>query len=247
MLRLMNDNCDDTSKRIDVLLCWTSEASTLPARTTTPRWVCEAWHWKDDALGDGRDYLLPRVRSLVDFNRYVLSMTGTIVQPVECAILSNCARMEIVLVVAENDIATDGDDEEEKRVVTRTDDGEDSLENDASASDDEWDVSWGGRSTVKARRKAALIVSECLASQLVASRKTTTRKGRVVADPRRALDDNNDNEEIALLTRTIHDGWVSCHSVRDVTERWCLVACGLAPPARDGNDPPTENPLPRPF
>ena len=137
MLRLTNDDCDDTSEHINVLLRWTSEASTLPARTTTPRWVREAWRWKDNALGDGRDYLLPRVHSLVDFNRYVLLMTGTIVRPVECAILSNCARMEIVLVIAENDVATDDNDEEEKRVVTRTDDGEDSLENDASASDDE--------------------------------------------------------------------------------------------------------------
>ena len=64
------------------------------------------WKWKDTVLGDGRDFFVPRPKTLLALQRYLMQcvdkeendgvemdVTGCIE---ECIILSNCARLEIV-------------------------------------------------------------------------------------------------------------------------------------------------------
>jgi hypothetical protein len=69
--------------------------------------VADIWRWKDLVLGDGRDFFIPRprtIRALQSYlsthhdrcenqHQYVIS---------ECVVLSNCARFEILLVVTTN-------------------------------------------------------------------------------------------------------------------------------------------------
>jgi hypothetical protein len=69
--------------------------------------VADIWRWKDLVLGDGRDFFIPRprtIRALQSYlsthhdrgenrHHYVIS---------ECVVLSNCARFEILLVVNTN-------------------------------------------------------------------------------------------------------------------------------------------------
>lgn len=78
-----------------------------PVSDKSPKIVRDVWKWKDVVLGDGRDYFIPRPRALkalsdilvgscvtvpYQSNDYVYTIT-------ECAILSNCARMDILLVM----------------------------------------------------------------------------------------------------------------------------------------------------
>ena len=78
-----------------------------PVSDKSPKLLRDVWKWKDVVLGDGRDYFVPRPRALkalsdvlvgssvkIPFQSeaYVYSIT-------ECAILSNCARMDVLLVM----------------------------------------------------------------------------------------------------------------------------------------------------
>jgi hypothetical protein len=62
--------------------------------------VRELWKWKDSVLGDGRDFFVPKPRTLVALQNYILdhcpSLSGQ--EESECVILSNCARFEIIVV-----------------------------------------------------------------------------------------------------------------------------------------------------
>ena len=60
--------------------------------------VRQIWKWKDTVLGDGRDFFVPKPKTLSALNRLLVESVGS----EECAVLSNCARLEILL-VAEKD------------------------------------------------------------------------------------------------------------------------------------------------
>lgn len=58
-------------------------------------------------LGDGRDYFVPKPKTLTALNQYILqegSSSGATIQ--ECAVLSNCARFEIIIWSGESDTTT---------------------------------------------------------------------------------------------------------------------------------------------
>jgi hypothetical protein len=67
----------------------------------------DVWRWKDVVLGDGRDFFAPHCKMLAILQS-VIMLTSTdcssndsyIVTIQECSILSNCARLEIILVVS---------------------------------------------------------------------------------------------------------------------------------------------------
>ena len=78
-----------------------------PVSDKSSKIIRDVWKWKDVVLGDGRDYFIPRPRALkalsdilvgssvrIPFksDKYVYTIT-------ECAILSNCARMDVLLVM----------------------------------------------------------------------------------------------------------------------------------------------------
>lgn len=54
----------------------------------------DLWKWKDAILGDGRDYFVPRPRTLKALQSYLLKDEHLLQ---ECVILSNCARFELLV------------------------------------------------------------------------------------------------------------------------------------------------------
>ena len=95
----------------------------LPPKTAdAPAIVRRAWTWKDTALGDGRDYFVPRPRALKTLNKLLVGTTIRLgcghrderkdeergedgcdrkYTVEECGVLSNCARLDFVLVVVQ--------------------------------------------------------------------------------------------------------------------------------------------------
>eukprot|EP00535_Pseudo-nitzschia_heimii_P003736 CAMPEP_0197193000 /NCGR_PEP_ID=MMETSP1423-20130617/26225_1 /TAXON_ID=476441 /ORGANISM="Pseudo-nitzschia heimii, Strain UNC1101" /LENGTH=496 /DNA_ID=CAMNT_0042646045 /DNA_START=118 /DNA_END=1608 /DNA_ORIENTATION=+ len=51
------------------------------------------WEWKDTALGDGRDFFVPRPKMLMALQHYLID---NIPDLTECSIISNCARLEVI-------------------------------------------------------------------------------------------------------------------------------------------------------
>jgi len=80
---------------------------------TSPKLIKDIWKWKDIVLGDGRDYFIPRPRALKALSDILIgsSLTQSISDNddvllhhgiEECAILSNCARMDVLLCLQTN-------------------------------------------------------------------------------------------------------------------------------------------------
>ena len=63
--------------------------------------IRELWRWKDAVLGDGRDFFVHRPRAISDLTSLIIGATFTNATQEwvidECAILSNCARMDVYL------------------------------------------------------------------------------------------------------------------------------------------------------
>jgi len=63
--------------------------------------IRELWRWKDAVLGDGRDFFVHRPRAISDLTNLIIGGTFTNATQEwvidECAILSNCARMDVYL------------------------------------------------------------------------------------------------------------------------------------------------------
>jgi hypothetical protein len=78
------------------------DEATLYYHSSKP--VRELWKWKDTILGDGRDFFVPKPRTLAALQNYILdhcpSLAGQELS--ECVILSNCARFEIIVVCQAN-------------------------------------------------------------------------------------------------------------------------------------------------
>jgi hypothetical protein len=66
--------------------------------------VKDVWEWKDEMLGDGRDFFAPNQKALKKLQdvlmKHINGSTDFAITLDECAILSNCARFEILLVVS---------------------------------------------------------------------------------------------------------------------------------------------------
>jgi hypothetical protein len=90
-------------------LKWSSETDP----TAFSKIVRDTWRWKDAVLGDGRDFFVPRPKTLSALQSYIQSSSQREYQqlaetteytydghPVfeECVVLSNCARFEIIIV-----------------------------------------------------------------------------------------------------------------------------------------------------
>lgn len=56
--------------------------------------VKDLWRWKDAVLGDGRDFFVPKPRTLTALNRHLIETCDSVV---ECSVLSNCARFELLV------------------------------------------------------------------------------------------------------------------------------------------------------
>lgn len=58
--------------------------------------VRQVWNWKDTVLGDGRDFFVPKPKTLTALNRYIVNKVEGVQ---ECSAISNCARFELLLLV----------------------------------------------------------------------------------------------------------------------------------------------------
>jgi len=74
-----------------------------PLSESSSKIIRDVWKWKDIVLGDGRDFFVPRPRALTSLSDIVVgsSCRNYVVQ--ECAILSNCARLDILIALSRND------------------------------------------------------------------------------------------------------------------------------------------------
>jgi hypothetical protein len=57
--------------------------------------VRDVWKWKDSSLGDGRDFFIPKPKTIQALQDFILRQCPSLS---ECVVLSNCARLEIVCV-----------------------------------------------------------------------------------------------------------------------------------------------------
>jgi len=55
--------------------------------------VRRLWEWKDTTLGDGRDFFVPKPKTLMALQQYLLKNIPSLM---ECSIISNCARLEVL-------------------------------------------------------------------------------------------------------------------------------------------------------
>ena len=80
-----------------------------------PKQVKDVWEWKDEMLGDGRDFFIPSQKSLEKLQGVLMKdikgSTEFELSLDECAIISNCARFEILFVISyENNNIQSNDD-----------------------------------------------------------------------------------------------------------------------------------------
>jgi len=78
--------------------------------------VRAVWRWKDAVLGDGRDFFVPKPKTVAALQSYLLAAAlddgdNNDNYWKECVVLSNCARFEILVVTASNTGDDDDDDE----------------------------------------------------------------------------------------------------------------------------------------
>ncbi|CAB9504769.1 expressed unknown protein [Seminavis robusta] len=69
--------------------------------------VRRLWEWKDDVLGDGRDFFVPRPKTLGALNQILKQQ---IPHATECVVLSNCARFDVLVVVGKMDHGSSTED-----------------------------------------------------------------------------------------------------------------------------------------
>ena len=62
--------------------------------------VRDVWKWKDNVLGDGRDFFVPKPKTLTKLNQVIVD---TIPAVQECCVISNCARLELLLLLLLDD------------------------------------------------------------------------------------------------------------------------------------------------
>jgi hypothetical protein len=73
--------------------------------------VRDLWKWKDATLGDGRDFFVPKPKTIAALQDYIVRNAANYPSSspnnknnnlLECSVISNCARLEIVCVVPDN-------------------------------------------------------------------------------------------------------------------------------------------------
>jgi hypothetical protein len=78
--------------------------------------VADVWRWKDAVLGDGRDFFIPRPKTLAALQRYLQAYVVDEPKIDKVVVLSNCARLELLVVIGssrcDNNNKNQEDDEE---------------------------------------------------------------------------------------------------------------------------------------
>jgi hypothetical protein len=66
--------------------------------------VRDLWKWKDATLGDGRDFFVPKPKTIAALQDYIVmkASSSNNLLLLECSVISNCARLEILCVAHKN-------------------------------------------------------------------------------------------------------------------------------------------------
>jgi hypothetical protein len=194
-----------------------SSSSSVPSAQS----IRDLWRWKDDILGNGHDFFTPRSRAIQTLISLFVgqtfaqqerpssssSSTKAVCWKIdECAILSNCARMDVYLVCSPS--------------WNNTMDG-------ANAST----TTIG---TTSASPKA--LVANILASQLEQYQKRRSYKTYIMDSISAILDMPNviipmeaNSPASERLQRELNDNLQETLGPEEILRHTCLVACGLAP------------------
>ena len=77
-----------------------SSSTHAPQNAHAALLVRRLWEWKDDTLGDGRDFFVPRPKTLAALNQLLRQqLQWKSWRATECVVLSNCARFDVLVVV----------------------------------------------------------------------------------------------------------------------------------------------------
>ena len=209
----------------------------------------EIWKWKDIALGDGRDYFIPRPRAISDLQSIFLrknhreedcnenlvnGINGTVE---ECAILSNCARLDIFLSI---------------RTTCNYDYTSSNITSTTIFKDTQRSVMDSLQGILQ--REAALITAQILANQLESYKKTKQNQPLIIESISNLFDmpgvinlqGTHSQSMTQTNSKTIEEIFNSLSittGAEDVTRHACLVAAGL----KDRPSRPGRKVLFRPF
>ena len=172
-----------------------------PLTESSSKMTRDIWKWKDIVLGDGRDFFVPRPRALKSLSDIVVgsSCGNYVVQ--ECAILSNCARLDILIALSR--------DENEKH------DGDTSCEHTKVA-----------KSIISSCLNAQL-----LSFQTQRSKRGVFIEGvSSFFDLPGMIDASANGKDLDSLTfDTVESSLSSESEIHAITRHFCFVAAGLAP------------------
>ena len=82
--------------------------------------VRRLWEWKDTALGDGRDFFVPKPKTLMALQNYLLKNIPNLT---ECSIISNCARLEVLCCCSDSISSNHGKRTIEKNTIENEEQG----------------------------------------------------------------------------------------------------------------------------
>ena len=103
-----------SSLRMEERLCWISLKDFNETDYSQPRSIRKLWQWKDTVLGNGHDYFVPRpnaiqsIQNAIQNTNYMTEENRMIIQ--HCSVMSNCARLDILLQVHTNNTTTTTND-----------------------------------------------------------------------------------------------------------------------------------------
>lgn len=201
------------------------------------REVRSLWKWKDSTLGDGRDFFVPKPKTLKSLQNYLLKhCTGL----QECSVLSNCARLEVLCIVAKSATSS-------THASTRNNNAD--LKNSTAAVN----------STLE--RRLLEEVSLCFASQMLYASSSTRSVWSQLFFPTQMdrpnavlnldhspldVDGGNDPYRINVIQDVrddLSEHWKVIRGPHDVLQHLCEVAAGMAARPRR----PDRTTLFRPF
>jgi hypothetical protein len=81
--------------------------------------VADVWRWKDAVLGDGRDFFVPRPKTLAALQRYLQAYVVDEPKIDAVVVLSNCARLELLVVIGSRDNNNKNHEDEDEKPPIR--------------------------------------------------------------------------------------------------------------------------------
>jgi hypothetical protein len=189
--------------------------------------VADVWRWKDAVLGDGRDFFIPRPKTLAALQRYLQTYVVDEPKIDTVVVLSNCARLELLVVIGSSRDNNNNKNQEDEDEESKIRGGEDGTSPSSSCS----------------------LLQESISHALLrqVQHVQSLRFGpppldwpasiMAVVDPRH-VDDSSDMDRDMVEELARH--WQIYDTMPSILTHWCHVAAGMASrpnrPDRHSND-----------